>query len=64
MADSVEGPPVPNLTDGAETGSTRANYAGLGDVSPSPHYTFQSISGFFARLHCLVLQFIAMTFKL
>ena len=33
MADSVRGPPVPNMTDGAETGDTRANYAGLGDVS-------------------------------
>ena len=33
LADSVQGPPINNQTDGAQTGQTRANYAGLGDVS-------------------------------
>lgn len=32
LADSSEGTPSVNLTSGAETGSTRANYAGLGDI--------------------------------
>ena len=33
LADSVQGPPINNQTDGAQTGETRANYPGLGDVS-------------------------------
>jgi len=33
LADSVQGPPINNQTDGAQTGKTRANYPGLGDVS-------------------------------
>ena len=33
MADQTKGAPLNNQTDGAEYGKTRANYAGLGDVS-------------------------------
>ena len=32
LADTTDGPPINNLTDGAQTGQTRANYPGLGDV--------------------------------
>jgi hypothetical protein len=35
LADSVQGPPINNQTDGAQAGKTRANYPGLGDVSVS-----------------------------
>lgn len=34
LADEIRGTPGDNSTDGAEYGKTRANYPGLGDVSP------------------------------
>lgn len=44
LADSVQGPPINNQTDGAQTGQTRANYAGLGDIK-GPNVPKDALAG-------------------